>query len=257
MLKKKNFLYFFIIFLITIIFTILFFQIKQNQENLIIQSLEKQSYKIDTWILKKKIFLEKLSKNLEKIDYNKETYLKLMKETNKQMLTHSIFSGFNTGKYIDTQGYWIDNFDPRKRPWYIETLKNKNTTISGPMYYNDISGQRIAWWSISSILLKDNKPFGVVSSEILPDMIIEQLNEINIKDIERFFLFHKQTGTIVSSIDRDLELKYIQDIFSEEIFEKLTKKHIKTVFSTNNKSKVAYTSSLKEAPWILCIIKNY
>jgi len=256
MFKKRNFLYLFIIFLIITISAIQFLQIKEDQEKKIIQSLKKQSFELDKWLLKKKISLEKLSKNLGNIDYDKETYLELMKKTNKKMGTNSIFSGFQNGEYIDTQGYWIDNFDPRKRPWYIETLQNKETTFSGPMFYNDISGQKIVWWAISSALLKNNKSFGVVSSEILPDMIIKHLKDVQLDDLEQLFLFHKKTGIIISAINRDLELKHVQDIFSVRIFEKLSKtKETKIKFNNKNQSKTAYKSHITEAPWILCIIK--
>ncbi len=256
MFKKRNSLYFFIIFLITTIFILQYLQIREDQKKQIIQSLKNQSLKLDAWLLKKKNFLEKLSKDLGNMDYDKETYLDLMKETNKKMGTNSIFSGFKNGEYIDTQGYWIDNFDPRKRPWYIETLQNKETTFSGPMYYNDISGQRIVWWAISSVLSKDNKPFGVVSSEILPDMIIEHLKDIQLDDLEHIFLFHKKTGIIISAINRDIELKHVQDIYSMKIFEDFLKtKETKIKFKYKNQSKTAYTFHLTEAPWILCIIK--
>ncbi len=256
MFKKRNSLYFFIIFLITTIFIIQYLQIKEDQEKKIIQSLNKQSLNLDAWLLKKKNFLEKLSKDLGNMNYDKETYLDLMKDTNKKMGTNSIFSGFKNGEYIDTQGYWIDNFDPRKRPWYIETLQNKETTFSGPMYYNDISGQQIVWWAISSVLSKDNEPFGVVSSEILPDMIIEHLKNIQLDDLEHIFLFHKETGIIISAINRDIELKYVQDIFSVRIFEKFQNTNeTKIEFKYKNQSKTAYKAHLTEAPWILCIIK--
>lgn len=256
MFKKKLSLYLFIIFFITIIFAARFFQIKNDQEEQIIQLVQKQTSQIDQWILTKKNHLEKLSKNLEKVDYDKEIHLELMKKTNKLMDTNSIFSGFTNGKYFDTQGYWIENFDPRTRPWYIETLKNNKTTISGPMYYNDISGQKISWWSISSIFLKDNKPFGVLGSEILPDMMNKHLKTNFTNNLENLFLFHKDTGIIVSAINRDIELQTIQTIFSKEAFKKFSQLKNKISFSNHGKKKIAYIKSLKEAPWILCAIKK-
>lgn len=163
--------------------------------------------------LEKNILWKSYTKNIENKNYNKEVFLKIMKETNKKMKTHSVFLGLEDGNYLDTQGYWIDGFDPRVRPWYIETIKQEKTTITGPMYYNDISGQEINWWAISSLIKKEGKNYGVISSEINPEMLIKLLNDIKHSKIEDLFLFDKNSGIIIASIKGENELKLVQNIF--------------------------------------------
>lgn len=256
--KNKNFSYISAIFVIVILITYQYLDYKiEEKENLIIQSLNKKSLEIDSWLQKKKSLLEKLALDLESIPLRKDSHLELMNETNRQMKTHSIFSGFSNGLYFDTQGYWVEGFDPRNRPWYIETLENKKTTVSGPMYYNDISGQTIVWWSVSTMLLRKTRPIGVIGSEFLPEMIAKHLKEIDTKNIKNLFLFNSNTGIIVSAIDKENELKYIQDIYSEEIFKNIKEsKSNKVTFLYKNVSKKAFISKLKESAWILCAIKE-
>ncbi|ADG94421.1 hypothetical protein Arnit_2773 [Arcobacter nitrofigilis DSM 7299] len=253
MFKRSNFLYFFIIFLISIIFSIQYFYKKQKEEQYLIQVNQNKSKQINNWILEKKHFMEKLSKNIENKNYNKEVFLKIMKETNKKMKTHSVFLGLEDGNYLDTQGYWIDGFDPRVRPWYIETIKQEKTTITGPMYYNDISGQEINWWAISSLIKKEGKNYGVISSEINPEMLIKLLNDIKHSKIEDLFLFDKNSGIIIASIKGENELKLVQNIFSKKFFENLPKTKETSLIKVDENRK-AIVTNLKEAPWILCMI---
>lgn len=207
--------------------------------------------------IRKKRLMENLTKSLELIMFSKTRHLEFMKKTNKIMKTNSVFSGFKNGLYFDTQGYWINNFDPRLRPWYIKTVKNKKTTISGPMYYNDISGEQITWWAISVPFFKEGSIFGVINVEILPEDIREQLEDIYSSEFEDVFIFHKKTGRILFSIQKEKELKFIQDLYSKDIYSKFKNSEYKKInFFYQEYSKIAYIFNLKEAPWILCGIRK-
>lgn len=255
--KNKKLLATFIILTISlgVGYQLFLYTMQQKKEEQMIQVLTIKTHQIDAWLSSKKRLIENLSTSLELVNYNKETHLPFMQKTNTIMDTHSVFSGFADGQYIDTQGYWMENFDPRTRPWYKDTIGTKKTTISGPMYYNDISGQKITWWSISSAFFKNGKPFGVISSEILPSMITKQLKEVFNKDLKHLFLFHKETGLIIAAMEPIEENKYIQDIFSKELTNKLlTKKEDKINFINQGLQSFAYTHKLYEAPWALCAI---
>jgi methyl-accepting chemotaxis protein len=253
--KKKELLYILIplIILLSIGYGFYIYNLQQKEEKQIIQSLMTKSTELDNWFVDKKKILKNLAKSLGTVKYDKKIHLKLMNKELKDMTTNSIFTGYEDGKYFDTQGYWSDGFDPRTRPWYKETFNNKKITITGPMYYNDISGQKVRWWGLSAGLFKEAKPFGVVSGEILPKMLRKYLKEIHNDKIEHLFLFNKKTGLILSAINRNKELKHVQNIFSEELFNNLLQNK-RISFVDNHINKIAYTSRLVEAPWILCAI---
>lgn len=236
-------------------FTIYYNDLKKEDETH--HSFNVKVIELDSWISEKKRLIENLTKSLELITYSKERHLEFMKKTNKIMKTNSVFSGFKNGLYFDTQGYWINDFDPRVRPWYMETLKNKKTTISGPMYYNDISGEKITWWAISVPFFKDGDIFGVVNVEILPEDIRKQIKDVYSNQFEDVFIFHKKTGRILFSIQKEKELQFIQDVFSKDIFNKFRDtEDEKIVFNYQHYSKLAYLFNLKEAPWVLCGIRK-
>lgn len=251
------------IFTIAMIFAILvgtgyflfYYSMQHKKQEQTKQTLIIKVHQIDSWLSAKKHLIKNLASSLELVDYNKETHLPFMRKTNKIMETHSVFSGFKDGQYIDTQGYWKNNFDPRIRPWYMETINTKETTISGPMYYNDISGQKITWWSIASAFYKDGKPFGVISGEILPEMLSKQLKEVSTKSLKTVFLFQKETGMIIAAIEANKENRFIKDIFSKELVEQLQQtKNSSVDFEYKGIPSMVYAFDLKEAPWVLCAI---
>ena len=253
--KNKVFLYILIIILIIVLGKQYYDYKIEQKENQILKVLNEKTKQINSLFKEKTKTLEKLAKDLEQVPLEKQLHLKLMKKANKEMGTHSIFSGFKNGLYFDTQGYWIEGFDPRLRPWYLETLKNNKTIISGPMYYTDISGQTIAWWSLSTILYKEKEALGVVSSEFLSDMILPYLKELNMTDFENLFLFHSKSEIIFTAKNKDNELKNIKEFFSKKLLRKIKEKE-ELVFINKEKSKKTFIIKIKDYDWVLCAIKK-
>lgn len=216
--------------------------------------LNMKKKQLDSWLLSQKLLINDLSAHLELISLNSVDYLSHMRKTLKIMNANSIFCGLNDGQYFDTQGYWTENFDPRKRPWYKETIDAHDATISGPMDYIDITGKKIIWWAVSAPLVNSAQHYGVISAELLPSMFFAQLNNPSIQGIQ-LLLIHRVNGLIISSTQKNFEHMLFEDLFSETDF-----KHLQT--SPNESFSIKYknetvkiiTKSLEEAPWILCAI---
>ena len=256
MLYKNNFfLYFFIIVLIVILSKQSYDYKIEQKENQMLKTLDEKTKQINLLFEKKKKTLEELAKNLEEVPLEKQLHLKLMKKANKKMGTHSIFSSFKNGLYFDTQNYWEEGFEPRLRPWYLETLKNNQTTITGPMYYSDISGQTIAWWSLATVLYKGKEVLGVISSELLSYTILPYLKKLNINNFENLFLFNNKSGIIFTAINKDNELKNIREFFSKQLLKEI-RENKKLAFIHKDNSKKTFIIKLEGSPWVLSAIKK-
>lgn len=242
---------------VSIIVLILFNKNTQSNEQDTQNNLKKISNQIDHWLVLKKDLLINLAIKLGELEYKKEAHLPLMKEYNNKMQTNSIFSGFKDGQYFDTQGYWVKGFDPRIRPWYYETMNNQDITISGPMHYTDLIGQKVTWWGISSVIYKDKQAIGVISSEILSEMF-EQFFKYSIPIRRKnVLLFNKNDGIIIYTHHKEYEYKRIQNISNKDIL-KLIKKSQDGIINYQfmGEKKRMYFYRLKQAPWILCEIKS-
>lgn len=258
-MSKQNKIIFVLFFLLIVYIGVVFERMasEKEEEQKLTYSLLLKKNQIDAWLYEKKQLIKNLGDSLELVNYDKESHLPFMRRTLKIIGAKSIFGGFKDGQYIDTQGYWIEGFDPRARPWYQETIDSSVPVISGPMYYTDITGEKITWWSVSSAILQNTKPFGVISAEILPSMIHEHLAVPEIKNVENWFIFHKETGLIIASMQRLEEEKQLKEIYSQEFFEHIiSRKNEKTTFSVSSRILHVYTKELGEVPWILCVIKE-
>ena len=226
---------------------------KAQQLNFAIEMKRKQ---LDGWLHSQKLLIRDLSMHLELSPRNSEDYLSHMRKTLKIMNANSIFCGLDDGQYFDTQGYWTENFDPRKRPWYKETIAGHDATISGPMDYIDITGKKIIWWAVSAPLVNLAQHYGVISAELLPSMFFTQLSDPPILGIQ-LLLIHRENGLVISSTQKNFEHMLFQDLFSETDF-----KHLQTTSNESfsmkykNETVTIMTKSLEEAPWILCGIVN-
>lgn len=228
----------------------------QKQEKQLDINLQSKVKQLDAWFHEKKQLLKNLACTLELVDFSGKTYLPFMRKTLNLMEVNSIFCGFSDGQYFDTQGYWIQGFDPRKRPWYIETINTNQITTSGPMYYTDITGKKITWWAFSSVLKNTSEPFGVVSIELLPPMLNSQLKQPSIDGID-LLLIDKKSHYIIASTHKYYEGKLFQDVFSPKVLKELKLSKEKSyITKINNYAFKIYRYPLKEVPWILCAIQK-
>ncbi|MBN2964699.1 methyl-accepting chemotaxis protein [Sulfurospirillum sp. T05] len=99
-------------------------------------------------------------------EYDKETYLKHMRQAKDTMGIYGVFGALENGEYFDTTGWWEEGYDPVKQPWYVNTIGTGKATIHGPEEYREMSGNLVRFISVNREIMKNNKPIGVISSEI-------------------------------------------------------------------------------------------
>ena len=113
---------------------------------------------------------------------------------------HEIYIGFRNGDFISNTN-WLppDNYDPRERPWYQDTLKENKTIISN-VYVDHISNNSVIAIT-TPIYIQDNFE-GVLGT----DLYLDDLNKMffNIRSSDNFEPFAINAKGIILADTADL-----------------------------------------------------
>jgi diguanylate cyclase (GGDEF)-like protein/PAS domain S-box-containing protein len=173
---------------------------------------------------------KKYSKNipgLESAIYNEfERYGKTHLDTSY------VYMGTIFGGYIQyPDGVVVNNYDPRKRPWYIQAMNNPDEiTLSAP-YPDYNKPDNILISACTTIKNNAGSILGVMGLDVSLDNISKIIKSIKVSDGSYIFLFSKD-GTIIAAPNNKLNFKNI--------------KILSTHGYHNNKSKENITYSIKD-----------
>ena len=210
---------------------------------------------IDNFITDKKHLIESLADTLGSVNYDEETHLKFMKKTKEIMGIYGVFSGFSDKSYFDTQG-WIppnDEWDPRVRPWYVNTINKKETQVLGPIVYKDMQGNDIFYITASKAIMKDGKPFGVIASEIHTTQLNEKLKKVKVLNTGYLFLLDKK-GKLIVHPNSKLQNKTLNELGLSELYNEISsKKEGSSTYNFKGKEKLLYFKHLDSVDWTLLV----
>jgi eukaryotic-like serine/threonine-protein kinase len=103
-------------------------------------------------------------------------------------------------EYPGKSGYPPD-YDPRKRPWYINTLKNDGACWMPP--YIDVGGRGLMLPCTSKLFNTEGKLLGVAVVEMTLDYIRHKLMAIpDIQGIENSYLLNEHAEIVVNSAEK-------------------------------------------------------
>ena len=102
-------------------------------------------------------------------------------------------------EYPGKTGYPAD-FDPRKRPWYVSTLKNEGVCWMPP--YIDVGGRGVLLPCTSKLYDKNGKFLGVAAVEMTLDFIRHELMSLSdIRGVGNTYLLNNNGEIVVNSAD--------------------------------------------------------
>jgi eukaryotic-like serine/threonine-protein kinase len=102
-------------------------------------------------------------------------------------------------EYPGKTGYPPD-FDPRKRPWYVSTLKNDDICWMPP--YIDVGGRGVLLPCTSKLYDKNGKFLGVAAVEMTLDFIRHELMSLSdIRGVGNTYLLNDNAEIVVNSAD--------------------------------------------------------
>jgi len=112
------------------------------------------------------------------------------------------FVGLEEGVFAEYPGKtgYPPDFDARKRPWYVNTLKNEGVCWMPP--YIDVGGRGVLLPCTSKLFDKNGKFLGVAAVEMTLEFIRHELMSMSdIQEIENTYLLNDRAEIIVNSAE--------------------------------------------------------
>ncbi len=123
----------------------------------------------------------------------------------------SVYLGLDDGSFYESSG-WVapEDFDPRKRPWYIEAIEQNNgETIATKPYVDANTGDMII--SLASPVIKEGRAIGVVGCDIAINFIVDMVLNTKLSGSGYALITHSD-GTILVHPNKDIIGKKVADM---------------------------------------------
>ena len=188
-----------------------------------------------------------------------------LKESNDQKDIDSkikwMYIGTESGVLVNYPGlsFFPDEYDPRKRPWYLSGTKNLKPTCSNP--YPDSSGTGYLLPCNQRIETPDGTFIGVAGIDLDLDEVIEVIQEY------KGFLLNEDFEIMLQSSDRGEKIsseeairenmeKIRTSLDDQLLLSELEKKSLNGVFYNKQKNTTYTYTRLHFAPWTLVLEFN-
>jgi len=185
-------------------------------------------------------------------DYKKKAYIKKIITSRGAPLIW-VYMGLENGSMFSFPGkIYKKDYDPRKRPWYKEALKEKKYLIwSAP--YLDTSGLNIVISCMQCVFDKKNNFLGVIAMDIGLDYIQKFMFNKKANSVLKEYLINKKRKIILSSDFKDTNTRsskhatlLLQDFpFDEELKDAIKGEEVQFEAEKNDKK---YIFSLHKLP---------
>ncbi|MBU3016026.1 methyl-accepting chemotaxis protein [Poseidonibacter lekithochrous] len=97
-----------------------------------------------------------------------------------------------------------DNFDSRKRPWYIDAITKKKSGVSEP--YVDVSTKKLVV-SVYTPLIINNKVTGVIGSDIFITTVVDTILDVKIDGMGMSYLLNEKGKIIIHKNKKAINTK--------------------------------------------------
>ncbi|MCP4114247.1 MAG: methyl-accepting chemotaxis protein [Desulfobacteraceae bacterium] len=165
-----------------------------------------------------------------------------------------IYMGTEDGGYVQwPEGKNSNNYDPRKRPWYIQSMANKSGGIIRTAPYVDtLNGSIIV---SNARTFKDNKGkvYGAMAIDVSSAKLAEIMKGVKIGKTGYAMMLHKTGLILADPHNKANDLKYIKDIGIEKLDTILEAD--KASFETNIDKKTYQVNSFQSenTDWIIAV----
>ncbi len=167
---------------------------KNNQVNMV----EGYKKKIDEWLLAKKRLIRTTAKFISNMSSSKD-FTEIQSQlayVNRAGDFRSVYVGYENDDFISGINWkGSEDYFASKRPWYTVTKQANDMIVTTPYIDSDIQDDVI---SIAVPILRDEKFIGVLSSDLILDVIAKDILTINLPVDGFAFLLNKRGNILVS-----------------------------------------------------------
>lgn len=129
-------------------------------------------------------------------------YFNIMKlGSNKESLSDLYFGAEQTGEFLNGSGWVPDpDYDPRKRPWYMEAKQANQLTFSDP--YLDMVTNQYAVSIAMPVQSKEGQLQGIAAADLLLSTLTDTVSKINLDGLGYTFLIDKKGQLLAHPDDK-------------------------------------------------------
>ncbi|PSW26370.1 methyl-accepting chemotaxis protein [Photobacterium phosphoreum] len=145
------------------------------------------------------------------------------------------------------------DYDPRLRPWYIDTKKTGHKNITNA--YMGVEAKALLV-TLTVPVYENNEFKGVIGANVLIDKLINYISNLNVGKNSKAMLINKNNGEFISPPTPNLLLKPITDYSPELTIEQIRSsiRHKGIIqLKIKNKNKLFYFSYVPNTNWIFAV----
>ncbi|WP_169764021.1 sensor histidine kinase [Campylobacter mucosalis] len=211
--------------------------------------LKNSSERVERWIENKKRSLQAI--NVLAAKFNPQIDAVTIKNILTQSLAianfSSVYAGYENGETISSREFNRPiNYDPRLRPWYINTLKNKDIYVTKP--YMDV-GLKVPVISICEQIKHDNKTRGVICGILSFSDVKNEILNLQLENGGYIFLIDESQNILLhpnESFEGNVLEPKIAHLSTQKALHYDTAWHITTTIPLSNSKLILVATTLKK-----------
>jgi methyl-accepting chemotaxis protein len=138
-----------------------------------------------------------------------------------------VYLGTKWGGYVQwPDGLIVNNYDPRKRPWYQQSIDNPDKVMMSDPYMASDASKSIIVSTTSAIKNENGDVVGVLGLDVSLNTLSQMIKKIKIGSTGYVFLYTKD-GTIIAHPNSSVLFKNIKDLSTNGVKDEKTNKLIK------------------------------
>jgi methyl-accepting chemotaxis protein len=166
----------------------------------------------------------------------------------------SIYAGLNDGTRIGSNGItrFVNNYDPRSRPWYKAVTASKSAELIGP--YKDVNTQEMTF-TIAQPLKDSGKGPGVIGVDLRVKDLFSAITNVDTGENSHLFLLNS-ASEIIAHKENDLIQKKVFELYSgftEDDYTSALDLSSYITLDSQGSQKILHFSPIKDSSWVLAI----
>ncbi|KJZ13906.1 hypothetical protein TW85_11995 [Marinomonas sp. S3726] len=164
----------------------------------------------------------------------------------------SIYAGLNDGTRVGTNGFtkFVNNYDPRQRPWYKKVTSSGEIELIGP--YKDVNTQEMTF-TIARPIYESGKIQGVMGVDLKIKDLFSAITNVETGKNSHIFLLNGE-GQVIAHKQKDLIQKDVADLyqaFSKEKYQAALNESAYLTLNSQSGNKILHFLPIKDSSWVL------
>jgi len=206
------------------------------------------SASIESWIASKHQILSSLAEQpMDEVVFVKQLTMAISAGN-----FSSIYAGLEDGTRIGSNGFthFVNNYDPRKRPWYKAVKSSETLELIGP--YQDVNTQEMTF-TIARPVYNAGKILGVMGVDLKIKDLFSDVTSVKTGENSHIFLLndkgeviaHKQKGLIQKQISQ------LYDSFTQDKYQAALSENAYITLNSQHGKKIVHFQAIKDSSWVL------